>query len=89
MDSTQIEALKEAIDAESEVLWRDARNVFRRCVEVIDEWYEVFSDGHRAETAEPAVRLEDGKYAALWGCEPFEFFTTTPIFDEDGVLHEA
>lgn len=49
------------------------------CRRLIREWVERFNDGSLATTAEPAVKLDDGKFVALWSSDKSEFVRLIPI----------
>ena len=78
MDDEQIEALATAIKAGP--VWWVCDGKCRRCVGVIREWVERFSDGSLAETAEPAVQFVDGTFAALLLSDASEFVRFVPAF---------
>lgn len=75
MNDNEIEKLKMILAASEPVYWVGSGKLFL-CVSVIDEWHETYHDGSVDETAEPAVSLEGGQFAALYECHPSEFIHT-------------
>jgi hypothetical protein len=76
MSDEQIDSLAIAIKA-GPVYWVFDGN-YKRCTCVVKEWFEKYYDGSLADTAEPAVGLEDGNMAALWLSEASDFVKFSP-----------
>jgi len=81
MSDEEIEKLDSLLKSNSNIYWQ-LDHISYRCIKVLYNWREVYPGGHLAETTEPAVQLEDNKFAALYNAESSQFVKLEQVFNE-------